>query len=254
MIAKRGNIIWIPSYQEEMTKVMDKTMLIGIDTGSKGSCNLMAACGTTNSTFSLYSSATTKNGEGDRKFNAMLEVTLKCVEGYVARNKSPPKELIIFFNASPGDQINLYQENYSKKLQENFQKTYSIEVRLTVIMVNLRNSERFFTTDHSNNVKPGTLVSSGIVSKNYDFFIISQQSRGGCSIPNHYKVITAESKLEEGHLQELIFSQCFNYVNWTGSIKIPAILQYAKKCARFNAEVMNGMDVSHGLQSRPYFV
>jgi aubergine len=255
MIAKRGNILWIPSYQEEMNKVMEKVMLLGIDTGSKGSCNLMAAVGTINSTFSLYSSATTKNGEGDRKFNAMLEVTLKCIEGYVSRNKSPPSEMIIFFNASPGDQINLYQENYCKKLQENVQKTYNHAIRLTVAMVNLRNSERFFTAENvPRNVPPGTLVSSTIVSKNYDFFIVSQQSNKGSIVPNHYKIITAESKLEEGHLQELIFSQCFNYVNWTGSIKVPAILQYAKKCARFNAEVMNGMEVSHGLQARPYFV
>ena len=119
-----------------MNKVMDKVMLLGIDTGSKGSCNLMAAVGTINSTFSLYSSATTKNGEGDRKFNAMLEVTLKCIEGYVARNKSPPSEMIIFFNASPGDQINMYKENYCKELQE----ACNHAIRLTVAMVNLRNS------------------------------------------------------------------------------------------------------------------
>lgn len=239
-----------------MNKVLGGTMLVGIDVGSKGSCNLMAACGTINSTFSLYTSATTKNGDGDRKFNAMQEVTLKVVEGYATRNKAPPKEMIIFLNASPGDQINLYQENYCRKLQENIKKAYNNhEVQLTVVMVNLRNSERFFTAENNpRNVAPGTLVSSTIVSKNYDFFIISQQSNKGSIVPNHYKVIMSESKLEEGHLQELIFSQCFNYVNWLGSIKIPAILMYARKCARFSAEVMNGMDVSSGLQSRLYYV
>jgi aubergine-like protein len=44
--------------------------------------------------------------------------------------------------------------------------------------------------------------------------------------------------MEEGKLQELTFSQCFNYVNWTGSIKVPAVLQYAKKCVKFGAEVL----------------
>ena len=84
-------------------------MLIGIDTGSKGGCSLMAACGTINSTFSIYTSATTQNTDGDKKFNSMLEVTQKCLEGYVHRNKGPPSEIIVFFNSSPGDQINLYQ-------------------------------------------------------------------------------------------------------------------------------------------------
>jgi len=29
-------------------------------------------------------------------------------------------------------------------------------------------------------------------------------------------------------------------VNWTGSIKIPGSLQYAKKCAKFAAEALDG--------------
>ena len=126
---------------------------------------------------------------------------------------------------------------------------------LTVIMVNLRNSQRFFSTDNEpRNVPPGTLVSSHIVSKNYDFYIVSQQSNKGAIVPNHYKVVTCESKMEEGHLQELIYSQCFNYVNWTGSIKVPSVLQYAKKCARFNAEVLGGCQVCEAVMSKPYFV
>ena len=57
----------------------------------------------------------------------------------------------------------------------------------------------------------------------------------GTAVPNHYKVIYSDSKIEEGMLQQICFSQCFNYVNWTGSIKVPAILQYAKKAAKFGA-------------------
>ncbi len=104
------------------------------------------------------------------------------------------------------------------------------------------------------NVLPGTLVNSCVVSKNYDFFIVSQQSNKGSVVPNHYKVIFNDTRLEEGHLQELAFSQCFNYVNWSGSIKIPSILMYAKKCARFNAETLNGSSVVDSLVNKLYFV
>jgi len=69
---------------------------------------------------------------------------------------------------------------------------------------------------------------------------VSQGSNKGSTVPNHYKVVHSDSKIEEGLLHELIFSQCFNYVNWTGSIKIPGILQYAKKCAKFSAEALEG--------------
>ena len=57
-------------------------------------------------------------------------------------------------------------------------------------------------------------------------------------IRDSYEVIFTDSKMEEGVLHELVYTQCFNYVNWTGSIKVPGVLQYAKKCAKFHAEVL----------------
>lgn len=174
-------------------------MIVGIDSGSKAGVSVLAACGTINSTFSSHATATviTSENKNDQKYQSMLEVTMKCVSAYTSRNKDTPKELIVFMNTSPGDQINLYQENYSQKLKERVKSTFNKEVDLTVVMVNLRNSERFFTTDAApRNVFPGTLVSNTIVSKNYDFYIVSQQSRSGCTVPNHYKVITCDSKLE----------------------------------------------------------
>jgi aubergine-like protein len=73
-------------------------------------------------------------------------------------------------------------------------------------------------------------------------------------VPNHYRVIFSNSKLEEGGLHELIFSQCFNYVNWTGSIKVPAILQYAKKCSKFLGEILEVGEVPYALRCKPYFI
>ena len=60
--------------------------------------------------------------------------------------------------------------------------------------------------------------------------------------------------MEEGVLSELIFGQCFNYVNWSGSIKVPGILQYAKKCAKFHSEVMEEAKISSSLERCLYFV
>lgn len=123
-------------------------------------------------------------------------------------------------------------------------------------MVNTKTSERFFANDNSGakNVNAGTLVCEDIVSENYDFYIVSQWSSKGTTVPNHYKVVYTNSKIEEGLLHELAFSQCFNYVNWTGSIKIPGILQYAKKCAKFTAEALECSGVKEDLNCKLYFV
>ena len=108
-----------------------------------------------------------------------------------------------------------------------------------MVMINVKTSERFFTEGNNvRNVQADTVISSEIVSNFYDFYVVSQNSNRGSIVPNHYRVIHSDSKIEEGVLQELIFSQCFNYVNWTGSIKVPGILQYASKCAKFNSEIM----------------
>jgi aubergine len=122
-----------------------------------------------------------------------------------------------------------------------------------MVMVNTKVSDRFFST-RSENVRAGTLISSDVVSKDYDFFLISQNSNRGCIVPNHYKVIYSNSKMEEGYLQELMFAQCFNYVNWSGSIKVPSVLQYAKKQAKFSAENMGKNIVSESMERYLYYV
>lgn len=122
-----------------------------------------------------------------------------------------------------------------------------------MVMVNVKVSDRFFL-DRGENVRAGTLINSEVVTKDYDFFLISQGSNKGCIVPNHYKVIYSNSKMEEGYLQELVYAQCFNYVNWSGSIKVPGCLQYAKKCAKFNSETMETKHVEEGLERYLYFV
>lgn len=124
-----------------------------------------------------------------------------------------------------------------------------------MVMVNVKTSERFFTeSERANNMPAGTVVANDIVSKDYDFYVVSQASNRGSTVPNHYRVVYSDSQIEEGVLQELVFSQCFNYVNWTGSIKVPGIMQYANKCAKFNSEVLENRDLCDDLQNKLYFV
>jgi hypothetical protein len=60
IIAKRGNTLWVPKTQ---AKVED-TMLIGVDNAAiSGGKNILAVCGTVNSTFtSIFSKRTEYNG------------------------------------------------------------------------------------------------------------------------------------------------------------------------------------------------
>lgn len=137
------------------------------------------------------------------------------------------------------DQVKSLKEYFIDEFIKKAEAIYREKTpTLQAVMVNTKTSERFFT-ENGENARAGTLINSEVVSNDYDFYLVSQNSNRGCIVPNHYKVIFNNSKMEEGVLSELIYSQCFNYVNWSGSIKVPGILQYAKKCAKFHSEVID---------------
>lgn len=69
--------------------------------------------------------------------------------------------------------------------------------------------------------------------------MIAQNSNMGTVTPTYFKVIYNDSKMEEGKLEYLLYTQCFNYMNWSGSIKVPSVMQYAGKLSRFVGEYIN---------------
>ena len=99
--------------------------------------------------------------------------------------------------AVPGDQVKLVIDNFAKKLESKVNENFNCQMKVTVIMVNLRNSERFFTPDNeARNVPPGTLINAQIVSNNLDFYIVSQQSTKVCVIPTNYQMIYCSKESE----------------------------------------------------------
>ncbi len=72
--------------------------------------------------------------------------------------------------------------------------------------------------------------------------------------PVYYKVIHSTSKMEEGMLQELIYGQCFNYANWSGSVRVPGVLQYAKKLSMLISQYVNDTIKCSNLEGNLYFI
>lgn len=100
-------------------------------------------------------------------------------------------------NSCSGDQVNLFVQLYINPFSVKCQDIFKSVPKITLVMVNVKTSERFFSGDGNNirNVNAGTLISEDVVSANYDFYIISQQSNRGTSVPNHYRVIYSTSSM-----------------------------------------------------------
>lgn len=114
-------------------------------------------------------------------------------------------------------------------------------IHLIYSIIDKNSSQKFFSNKEPNVENPvsGTLINSEAVGEGFDFYLIAQLSRRGTVKPTYYKVVYSNSPLEEGLIEELIYSQCFNYMNWSGSIKVPGVLQYAKKLGTFVGQQVN---------------
>ena len=249
IIAKRGNILWVPQMSNELEM---SVMLVGFEQAKVKNKTLMACCATINSTFTLVHTSTKIYEGNENKYKTMSDLLIAAVAAYAERNKATPDEIICFNSSCTGDQISLYQDLFVKQSLDHLKGVYTdATISFSLVMINVKTNERFFgeKDGRPSNPPAGTLICTDVVSKDYDFYLISQGSNKGTAVPNHYKVVYSDSKIQEGLLQEIAFSQCFNYVNWTGSIKVPSIMQYAKKASTFGAEVLSDTEVPSSLYS-----
>lgn len=114
---------------------------------------------------------------------------------------------------------------------------------ITLVVVNKRIHQRMFVEDRNGetcNPQPGSIIDSQLVENQYDnkcfdFFLVPQQTTQGCVTPTHFFVSMNESSdISKGDLEDLTYSLCYCYSNWSGSIKVPAPCQYAHKIAEYH--------------------
>lgn len=65
----------------------------------------------------------------------------------------------------------------------------------------------------------------------YDFFLISQSTKQGTVAPTSYNVIFDTNGLTPDQMQILTYKQTHLYFNWSGCIRVPAVVKYAHKLA-----------------------
>jgi len=125
-----------------------------------------------------------------------------------------------------------------------------IERSPTVIFVcsNKSSGAKFFTGDNLQkpsqaqlkNPEPGTIIDKEITCGK-DFYLISQKTTQGTAAPTHYFILgnminkagvyenVNPDETTIRNVEMLTYKMCYLYYNWTGSIKVPAPIQYAQK-------------------------
>lgn len=84
------------------------------------------------------------------------------------------------------------------------------------------------------------MLDTGLVEKQgedlFDFYLIPHRATVATALPVHYKVCWNTSKMSKEQIETATFHMCYNYVNFTGSIKVPAACMYAQKIANYSHE------------------
>jgi aubergine-like protein len=106
--------------------------------------------------------------------------------------------------------------------------------KLSFIIVTKRINTRFFRENRvrTDNPVSGTVVDDVVtLGDRYDFYLISQSVRQGTVSPTSYNIIFDQLQIGPDKFQILTYKMCHLYYNWSGTTRVPAVLQYAQKLA-----------------------
>ncbi|RLN37082.1 hypothetical protein BBJ28_00025158, partial [Nothophytophthora sp. Chile5] len=108
---------------------------------------------------------------------------------------------------------------------------------VTFIVVNKRHHMRAFPVssrdaDRKGNVKPGTVIDTGIVDPHrFDFFLYGHSGIQGTSVPCHYTVLHDENKMSAEDVQRLTYHLGYTFARCTRSVSFATPVYYAHLAA-----------------------
>ena len=277
MNVKLGKPLWLV---KKPKAISERTMLVGADVFHGKGESVIGFCATMDSNFSKYFSRTvTQKKKGEEIMVSIGKLVEEAITNYFIVNKKKfLPDTIIFYRDGVGEsQFESVQTNEIKNVKAafvNFSKKYNVDYnpKFIEIIVVKRINDRFFSEESQEtgggrggrggyskgglrNPDSGTFINSKVVNPEFfNFFMIAQKVTQGTCTPTHYVTLYNDTNLDENTIYELTFSQCFNYYNWQGAVKVPALVQYCTKLAYFVGQHLKKDPKSQNLANTLYFL
>jgi len=222
-------------------------MVIGIDVCHAGKKSVVGFVATTNATCtSAYSDIIIQPKGQELVKKDLGKCLVNALETFKQRNKGELPTKIVIYRDGVGegmrDQIiNNEVKQFKEALNPLFNAVTGVP-DVILIVVNKRINQRMFIQSRDGrtveNPPPGSIIDSKLVENATDFHLVSQQTTQGCVTPTHYFVSLNEApEVSLVDLENLTYSLCYMYSNWSGSIKVPAPCQCAHKIAEYHTIV-----------------
>ncbi|CAF0771654.1 unnamed protein product [Rotaria sp. Silwood1] len=144
--------------------------------------------------------------------------------------------VVLYRDGVSDGQLAIVAEHELPQIIDTFPKIMpGYQPKLAVVIVKKKGNARFFAKMGStsmSNPPPGTIIDHTVTNAEwYDFYLISQCARQGTVSPTHYNIIWDRTNFKVDHMQRLTFKLTHLYYNWPGTIRVPAVCQYAHKLA-----------------------
>lgn len=179
----------------------------------------------------VYYSCATAHRNGEELSNSFGQMTMQAVQCYKATHGCLPAKIMIYRDGVGEGQFQFVVDHEVKQVRESLERVYAEhqqELKMVFIVVTKRINTRIFLGP--NNPPPGTVVDDVItMPERYDFYLVSQHVTQGTATPTNYNVIYDTMGLPPDRIQILTHKLCHLYYNWTGTVRVPAVCQYAHK-------------------------
>jgi len=175
---------------------------------------------------------------------------------YQEANNAFPEKVIIYRAGVSDQQLDAVVESERMQIEQAFQ-TVGHKPEYAMIIVDRRSNTKIFHPDGPKSISNpvcGTVLDNCVTRPEwYQFFLVSLSQRQGTVSPTSYNIVYDDTDFKPDHFQRLSYKLTHLYVNWPGTVGVPAPCQYAKKLAMLQAESL-GREFNENLRERLFFL
>lgn len=264
MLAKLKSVIWQVQLPRDVNVNGHQVMIVGADVFHRSMHeSVTSVVSSTDKNFtSYYSQTSVQKRRGDDTLYGIADSVKMAARKYVKKNQHPPNIIIVYRDGVGQSQVDNVREKEVKSLLAGLEQEFNGKnVRLVYIIVTKRLSDRFFVMNNGYLCNPdGALIVDQTVVKQdqFEYFMVAQSvsAQQGTATPTNYNVIFNNSDLKANTFYELTYNQCFSYYNWSGPLKIPAVVMMANKQGLVAglSHAKEYRDVPETLKEAPYYL
>jgi aubergine-like protein len=240
--------------------LVERIMFVGMDVyhdPKRKSSSVTGLVASMNRDQTKYFSRVSYQIPGQETVDSVRQMFREALIAFYTENQNAWPDRIIVFRDGVGDgQLEVTDKYEVVQMTETIAELCHNSPKFTFVVVQKRINARFFAHDGRSmmNPLPGTVVDHTVTRRHYyDFFLVSQLVRMGTVTPTHYIVLQDHGNTPPDLIQKFAYVTTFMYYNWAGSIRVPAVCQYAHKLAQLVGQYIR-TDPSDVLQRSLYYL